>query len=107
MNWSHGRRSEKRTEEPGKKRTEKCRMSNRSLRRAQPCRMSKGGFAALCLFIKSIEFLPSTFDIRYSAVRFFTGYTGCHKYVPLSAPAFTYLISAVVMCQLSNIGKLF
>jgi hypothetical protein len=29
-------------------------------------RMSKGGFAALCLVnVKKIEYLPSTFDIRF------------------------------------------
>ena len=51
-----------------KQRTEECRISNRSLRRTQSCRMSKGGIAALCLFIKSTEYLPSTFYIRYSSV---------------------------------------
>jgi hypothetical protein len=29
-------------------------------------RISKGGFATLSLFYKKIEYLPSTFDIRYS-----------------------------------------
>jgi len=41
-----------------KQRTAEYRISNR--------RISKGGFAALNLFIKSIEYIPSTFDIHDS-----------------------------------------
>jgi hypothetical protein len=45
-------------------------VEGRNIQNSEPQnrRMSKGGFAAFSLFIKSTEYIPSTFDIRHSAV---------------------------------------